>query len=381
MTIRKTSRLICFLVIFIELVSVTAVASTPQDPKQRKSSFGWKAPYVSPRTELNSLSETLRAYGALADILRINTARMKAQLREKLSANPRDSLACIMLGDILVEDGALQPAVALFDSAIALAPSYASARLALGRALYKLSNFNDAISQFDTAIALDSLNATGWSLRAIAESMNDEWRKARTDFEHADALRTLSRAVRYQYALSLWATDDVELAIVEFENSIQGHVTDYRVYMSWGMAEASRGNLAEARRGLAHAMDLREPDERMFEALADINALDERADSVAYYLEKAVELAPFQTRLRIRLGLVYAYLKKFEQSDEMFEIVTTLESDNADGFAGWARAKALHGDYQAAAKLIDKALRLAPLDETILKLREEILPGLPLMKE
>jgi tetratricopeptide (TPR) repeat protein len=362
------------------LVCVSAHSSTPG--KSDGNSFpGWDAPYLSPKTELNSLSETLRAYGALADIMRINVARMKAQLREKLDADPGDSLACIMLGDILIEDGVLQLALVMFDSAVALAPTYPAGRLALGRANYKLKDFPSAIAQFDTSIFYDSTNATGWSLRAIAHSMNDNWLAARSDFERANQIRTLSREERYRYALCLWATGDLDIAIDEFEKSIQGRGSDYRIYVSWGMAEASRGNLNEARRGLAHAMEIRKPDERLFEALADINALDGLADSTAYYLERAVELAPFQTRLRNRLGLVYAFLKEFDRADEMFEISTSLESEGASGYANWARAKALQGDFTAAAKLIDRALRLAPLDETILRLREEILPGLPLMKK
>ncbi len=362
------------------LVSVSAYSSTPKQTT-RKSFTGWDAPYLSPKTELNSLSETLRAYGALADIMRINIARMRAQLREKLAEDPSDSLACIMLGDILIEDGVLQMALVMFDSAVSLAPTYPAGRLALGRAYYKLKDFPAAIAQFDTSIIFDSTNATGWSLRAIAHSMNDNWPAARRDFEEANEIRILSREERYRYALCLWATGDLDSAIGEFENSIQGRASDYRIYVSWGMAEASRGNLNEARRGLSHAMDIRRPDESLFEALADINALDGLADSTAYYLEKAVELAPYLTRLRNRLGLVYAFLEEFERADEMFEISTSLESENANGYASWARSKALQGDFTTAAKLIDKALRLAPLDETILRLRKEILPGLPLMEK
>ncbi len=373
----------------VMLGAVTAFSSTtPQQTNTKsntevhaKSFLGWDSPYLSPKTELNSLSETLRAYGALSDILRINVTQMKAQLRQKLKEDPSDSLACIMLGDILVEDGILQLAVVYFDSAIALAPKFPAAHLALGRAYYKLKDFTGAIAQFDTVIALDERNAVGWSLRAISHSMNDNWSAAQKDFESSNAIRTLSREERYRYALCLWANGDLESAIAEFEKSIQGRRSDYRIYVSWGMAEASRGNLDEARLGLGHALDLRRPDERIFEALADVNALDGRADSTMYYLEKAVELAPFQTRLRNRLGLVYGFQRKFEQADEMFEISTSLESENAAGFASWARVKALQGDYSSAATLIDKALRLAPLDETIIRLREEILPGMPLFKD
>ncbi len=366
------------------LISLAFVVSCPTGARSvaetdRLPGLGWDAPYLTPKRELDALGKSMNTYGALADLLRIDLQTMKSRLRGRLAGHPGDSIAYILLGDIHVEEGLLRTAVELFIKADSIAPKFPAIHLALGRAYHKLRDFVGAIAQYDTALALQKNNRRALALRAVSRSMIDDWSGAIADFETANEITEMSRQVRYRYALCLWADGQVERAVEQFERSIRGHWTDYRIYVSWGMAEASRGNTEQARKGLRRALEIAPPDRIVLEALADVFTIENKPDSAARFLERAVRMAPAVTNLRNRLGMLYARLGQREKCEETFEISTLLESENAESYALWARARSMLGNHEGALEMITKALRLAPFDETIMKLRKEILPTVPLI--
>lgn len=366
------------------LISLAIVVSCPTGARSvaktdRLPGLGWDAPYLTPKHELDALGKSMNTYGALADLLRIDLKTMKSRLRGRLAGNPRDSIAYILLGDIHIEEGLLEAAVELFIKANSIAPKFPVIHLALGRAYHKLRDFGAAIAQYDTALALQKNNRRALALRAVSRSMIDDWSGAIADFETANEIAEMSRQVRYRYALCLWADGQVGRAVEHFERSIRGHWTDYRIYVSWSMAEASRGNTDQARKGLRRALEIAPPDRVVLEALADVFTIENKPDSAAHFLERAVRMAPAVTNLRNRLGMLYARLGQREKCEETFEVSTLLESENAESYALWARARSMFGDHEGALEMITKALRLAPFDETIMKLRKEILPTVPLI--
>ena len=323
----------------------------------------------------------MNTFGALAELLRIDLKTMKSRLRARLAGNPGDSITYILLGDIHVEQGLLESAVELFIKADSIAPKFPAVHLALGRAYHKLRDFGAAIAQYDTALALDQTNRRALALRAVSRSMLDDWPGAIADFETANEIVVMSREVRYRYGLCLWADGQVGRAVDEFERSIRGHWTDYRIYVSWSMAEASRGNTEQARKGLRRALEIAPPSRFVLEALADVFTIEDKPDSAAHFLERAVRMAPAVTNLRNRLGMLYARIGERDKCEETFEVSTLLESENAESYALWARARASFGDHEGALEMIERALRLAPFDETIMNLRKEILPTVPVIRD
>lgn len=370
------------------IFSLTISVSWPESARaapgiepDRLPALKWDAPYLTPKRELDALGKSINTFGALAELLRIDLQTMKSRLRARLAGNPGDSITYILLGDIHVEQGLLESAVELFIKADSIAPKFPAVHLALGRVYHKLRDFGAAIAQYDTALALDQTNRRALALRAVSRSMLDDWSGAIADFETANEIVGMSREVRYRYALCLWADGQVGRAVDEFERSIRGHWTDYRIYVSWSMAEASRGNTEQARKGLRRALEIAPPDRVVLEALADVFTIENKPDSAAHFLERAVRMAPAVTNLRNRLGMLYARIGERDKCEETFEISTLLESENAESYALWARARASFGDHEGALEMIQRALRLAPFDETIMNLRKEILPTVPLIRE
>lgn len=371
--------LICSLALVVSWP--TSVRSAPDIESDRLPGLSWDAPYLTPKRELDALGKSMNTFGALSELLRIDLRTMKSRLRGRLAGHPGDSIAYILLGDIHVEEGLLETAVALFLKADSIAPTFPAIHLALGRVYHKLRDFGAAIAQYDTTLALEKKNRRALALRAVSRSMIDDWSGAIADFETANEIVVMSREVRYRYALCLWADGQVARAVEEFERSIRGHWTDYRIYVSWSMAEASRGNTEQARKGLRRALEIAPPDRVVLEALADVFTIEDKADSAAQFLERAIRLAPGVTNLRNRLGLLYARIGERDKCEETFEVSTLLESENAESYALWARARSMLGNHEGALEMIDKALRLAPLDETIMKLHKEILPTVPLIRD
>lgn len=369
------------------IFSLTIAISSPGSSRaapgiepDRLPALKWDAPYLTPKRELDALGKSMNTFGALAELLRIDLQTMKSRLRARLAGHPGDSITYILLGDIHVEQGLLESAVELFIKADSIAPNFPAVHLALGRAYHKLRDFGAAIAQYDTALALDQTNRRALALRAVSRSMLDDWSGAIADFETANEIVGMSREVRYRYGLCLWADGQVGRAVEEFERSIRGHWTDYRIYISWSMAEASRGNTEQARKGLRRALEIAPPSRVVLEALADVFTIEDKPDSAAHFLERAVRMAPAVTNLRNRLGMLYARIGERDKCEETFEVSTLLESENAESYALWARARASFGDHEGALEMIERALRLAPFDETIMNLRKEILPTVPLIR-
>ncbi|MCH9030661.1 MAG: tetratricopeptide repeat protein [candidate division Zixibacteria bacterium] len=329
-------------------------------------------PSLSPSHKIGEESATLSPFDHFRRIMSIDILEIKRRLRARMRTSPLDSLPYIFMGDVLVSEGLLEESMVFFITALEVAPNYPLAHLAIGRAYHKLRDHQSAIAHYDTALYFNPAFRSALSMRALSKSLIDDWNGAITDFTRADSLRELIPEERYRLGICFWGAGETDRATIEFENTATLRPNDYRIFVSWSMAEASRGNLDDARRGLARAIQLAPNKFEVHEALCDMELMNENLDSAALHLERAVALRPGDIRLRNRLGILFSYLGEGEKSSEMFEISILFESRNPRTFAFWSQAQERLGNHQRALELIEEALKLAPGDAELNLLIKEI---------
>ena len=330
-------------------------------------------PSLSPSHRVGEEPATLSPFDHFKRIMSIDILEIKRRLRARMRTSPLDSLPYIFMGDVLVSEGLLEESMVFFITALEVAPSFPLAHLAIGRAYHKSLDHRSAIAHYDTALYFDPVFRSALSMRALSKSLIGDWNEAIIDFTRADSLRELIPEERYRLGICFWGAGEIDRATIEFEKTATKHPNDYRIFVSWSMAEASRGNLEGARTGLMRAIQLAPKKFEVHEALCDMELMNENLDSAAFHLERAVALRPGDTRLRNRLGNLYSYLGESEKCAEMFEISILFESGNPRTYSLWSQAQERLGNHERALELIEKALKLAPGDAELTSLRKILL--------
>lgn len=360
---------------FLCLIFILAAVLVSMDLSQAGIS-GFKSddlPSFSPSHRVGEESTTLSPFDHFERIMSINILEIKRRLRERMKTSPLDSLPYIFMGDVLVSEGLLEESMVFFITALEVAPNYPLGHLAIGRAYHKLRDHQSAIAHYDTALYFDPVFRSALSMRALSKSLIGDWVGAVTDFTRADSLRELIPEERYRLGICFWGAGETDRAMIEFEKTAIERPNDYRIFVSWSIVEALRGNLDEARAGLARAVQLAPKKFEVHEALCDMELMNENLDSAAFHLERAVALRPGDTRLRNRLGILFSYLGEGEKCQEMFEISILFESRNPWTYAFWSQAQERLGNHERALELIEKALMLAPGDAELTSLRKILL--------
>ncbi len=220
------------------------------------------------------------------DFRRKTHAQDLAAYTALLEREPNNPLRHDAVGDLHLEDGRVDEAIAEYRRSLALNPDSASTHYNLGFALSVRGRRDDAIAQFRDAIRLDpdyaqAHNNLGALLRLAGHA--DE---ARDHFERAVALRPDNMDAAINLAQTLSAQGDAAGAIARFRSVLVSHVDDTRALSGLAWIRATASNAA-------------------FRDAAEAVALSERADTLTRHQDVSVLDA---------LAAAYASAGRFEDA-------------------------------------------------------------------
>jgi tetratricopeptide (TPR) repeat protein len=155
--------------------------------------------------------------------------------------------------------GRHEEALAAFDQAVALDPSYARAHYNRGHALHNLGRHEEALAAADRAIALDPNLAAAHNNRGIALGNLGRHEEALTAYGRAIALDPDDARAHNNRGVDLASLGRYEEALVAFDRAIALDPNDARAHNSRGNALENLGRHEEARTARQRAAELGSP--------------------------------------------------------------------------------------------------------------------------
>jgi tetratricopeptide (TPR) repeat protein len=106
-----------------------------------------------------------------------------------LARNPDCWLADLNLGNLLLEQGRADEAIARYRAAERLEPDYAATHFDLGKELLREDRLAEAIAEFEQALRLNPADAEASNNLGVALANSGRWGEAKAQFERALRLR------------------------------------------------------------------------------------------------------------------------------------------------------------------------------------------------
>jgi tetratricopeptide (TPR) repeat protein len=254
-----------------------------------------------------------------------------------------------------------QRAIADFDRALALDPSYASAYLLRGIAYSSLSAYQHAIENFDRTLALDSRNTLAYAHRAIANRKLKNYEQSLADFDRALILDPQLDGAQLLRSLTYEEFDEASRGLGDFDYTLELNPYDAQAYALRGMAYYALNEYQRAIQNLNHALEL------------DPNGAQVHASRGHVYLElgdieqamadfqRSLELNPYDPYVRLMLE----WLSMTQQEPDP-DTPARLESIAATSLNQYAAhlaqgiALILRERFEEALAEIDRAILLDP---------------------
>jgi tetratricopeptide (TPR) repeat protein len=251
---------------------------------------------------------------------------------------------------ILAGYGEAEPALALWQTVLELAPNYIPARLRMADCLLKANRSEEAAAAYVAVLKIDPNQA------------HAEFGLARIDFEAErwqPALQRLERVVRqtnYQLGYDLIVTLYERLGMQDRARSLRG------------VAAASGAYRDPQDPWLDGLLDLCFDPFRLSLNAGVVARLGDKA-SAQRLLERAVELAPNDVATRFQLGTLAVEQGNFILAADQLERCTILAPEFSDAWAHLSGLQEQQGDRAAAERTLAQGLKNCPQS-----------PGLHLMK-
>ncbi len=273
------------------------------------------------------------------------------QTRILLVLAPREALLHNILGMALAQLGNSREAIAAFQNAVRINPSYAEALSNLGSALVQLDQFDKALPYLEKATSLNPNLAEAFNNLGLIYRENKDSTKALAMASKALALRP-----EYANALNTQGTiyldqDRIEDAITSFEAGLKSDPQSSDLMVNMGFAHIQSGDLDNAaswlEKALPYAQNKSDPNHRLGVILSQMG----RQEEAVRHLESAIAEDPTLAEGYRHLSLV----KKFTADDPMIAQMKSVfaakdSSDETRMHLGFALGKALEdiGDYAPA---------------------------------
>ena len=234
------------------------------------------------------------------------------QVRQVIEGYPSNSDAHRVLGQILDSQRRVDEAVAEYDRAIALRPSYWRNYFELGLTYYQANRRPLAAAQFRRVTELMPESARGFQvLGGIYQTMG-ELELARENYqrslEYGEVPTTYSNI-----GVLHWVEGDYEAAREAFASAVRIAPDNFLWRRNLGDAlralgdeEAALGEYEQAIDQATAVVDVNPSDVVVLGQLATIESLAGRADEAAGHVEEALRLAPGDPNLLYTKAVVYA---------------------------------------------------------------------------
>ena len=188
----------------------------------------------------------------------------RATLERRLEKDPQDFFAIYSIASLQQDAGELEPALSLYQKALALRPTDATALNATGTALLALNRINEAQQRFEAALRADPASSNAHYNLARIDLANDRFDPAIAHLREAIRLDPDDAIAWSDLGAALFATNRTSEAIPALRTAIKLNPAYVPAHYNLAQALEALGQTTEAVRELRQAaqLDPQDPDVR-----------------------------------------------------------------------------------------------------------------------
>lgn len=270
------------------------------------------------------------------------------------------------LAKLLVENRKADAARWVFEQIVQVAPDHADAHAGLGIVLEDLGRYNDAAQELGRAVQL-SPGSVEYSMHYTEALLLSKQYSAALDFLRSVRDR-FGKVPDYRYKLGLayYGVPNYPAAIDQFEALVRDYPNLDRAHYFLGHSYSATGDLKNAEIQYRRALALNPQDASNYAALGHVLRRDNdlRTDEAIGYLEKAMQLDPFDILSKEDLALCYEKKGRYPEAERLMDGVIRNQPGSVSAHRMLARicyrqGKKEEGDRESAfaAKLESEQLR------------------------
>ncbi|MGO8743220.1 MAG: tetratricopeptide repeat protein, partial [Limisphaerales bacterium] len=264
------------------------------------------------------------------------------------------------LGNALVQEGAVDEAIAHFQKALQIKPDYAEAHNNLGNALLQKGSVNEAMVHYQKALQIqpdyaDAHYNLGNALLqrgAVAEAIVHFQKALQIQPDYAQAHNNLGNA--------LLQTGAVDEAIAHYQKALQIQPDYADAHYNLGYALVQKGKVDEAishfQRALQIKPDYAEAHINLGSALLKKGKVDE---AISHY-QKALQIKPDFAEAHYNLGYALVQKGKADEAISHFQRALQIKPDYAEAHYNLGTALLKKGNVDEAITCFQKALHIKP---------------------
>jgi tetratricopeptide (TPR) repeat protein len=316
--------------------------------------------------KLDPRNAVARYHLGLAQFHTRNLQQAKAELKEAISAAPNLTEAVLLLAELNIQAGVVQPAIEDLQSFLARQPSVVEAHRLLGLAYLAKRDPARATEAFRKLQALGPKDPSGFYLEGIGLRAQGKTAEARKEFEAA-----LSLAPGYVEPLGQLAG----MALAEKQpDAALSRVTKQAVLVPQsgglqyllGMVHLARRERAPAEAAFLRAAELEPTMVDAYVRLGDLYQASGRYDEALAKANAALRTSPQALAPQMVMGVVYYRKGDVMKAQQVYEKVLTLHPRFALAANNLAWLYSEHdGDQAKALQLAQAAKEMAPEDPNV----------------
>jgi tetratricopeptide (TPR) repeat protein len=280
--------------------------------------------------------------------------------RRALAVTRDNWLAHNNLGNALESKGETGEAIAQYQEAVRLRPSYAKAHNNLGVALDRQGQTDEAIRQYQEAVRLkpDYIKARINLGAAFGQ-------KGRTDeaigqYQEVVRLRPDYADAHYSLGVALGRRGRTDEAIRQYQEVVRLRPGNVAAHINLGVALASKGQTDDAIRQYQEALRLQQDCTEAHYNLGTVLGQKGETDEAIRQFQEALRLKPDYPQARYNLGTVLSRKGETDEATRQYQEVVRLRPDYADAHYSLGRVLSQKGQTDEAIRHFQEALRLRP---------------------
>jgi Flp pilus assembly protein TadD len=265
-----------------------------------------------------------------------------------------------LLGAAFFNKGKMDEAIAQYQEAIRLKPSYADPYYNLGTALAKQGQTAEAIHQFQEYIQFRPNDADGHYDLATALYNEGQLNQAIRQYREAIHLKPDNADAHDNLGIALGRTGQLDEAIQQFREVIRLKPNYGRVHNDLGIALLNKGQMDEAISQFHEAIRL---DPRNASAYNNLGiALDRegKIDEAIRQYQQAIRLVPGYAQAYNNLGADFAARGQFDEAIANYRQAIQIDPNRPDIYFRLGMALGQSGRIREAVAQYREALRLNP---------------------
>jgi len=295
----------------------------------------------------------------------------ETELSRAVKLTPGRAGAHIALGEVLLDEGQTQAAMAEFKAGLRVSRSPAETHAAyagLGEVASQLCDYADAMTWFGKALAQPdavALNARGMLRYATAQASTGEAAAARATIDSAVKQSPEDAALHDARGTLLAQTEDFAGAAQEFERAIQLQPTLASAHFHEGSVLLAAGHAEDAVRELTESQRLAPTDVSTLLQLGRALTATGRDEDAIATLRKAVAAQPASLEAAYELALALQAAGNSAEAVPLFQRMATAKPDDRAAHTNLGLALVQTGDAKGAIAEYTRALAIDPRNATL----------------